>query len=560
MFISKHKRVLGDLLLIAAFAIVAMLPAYFRGLPSGNDQSQHFQFAWTVYNSVREGDLYPGFASETNHGAGDYGIRFYPPLTYYSLSFVFLLLQDWYFASLVAFTLAFFIGGVGMYLWVKETADRPQALTAALIYTLAPYHLNQIYNNFLLAEFFAMAIVPFCILYVTRVCTRGRLIDVLGLTIAYSLLMLTHLPMTIIVSISMGIYALALLRRPDAVATVAKLGAAVILPVVMTSFYWSRWLPELAWIQHAGPKYFSGQWTYTENYLMLPDQLIHFSEDTLNLWLADLMLFAIVLISVPSVIYLFSKRPDRSRYVWATFGVLFFAAFMTTPLSAFIWNAAGFLQKIQFPWRWLAIVSVFGAAFASAGVARACLELKNSRNILFPLGLGAIFVFFVFMAVFITKSSVFIPRDQITYQMKTMSESESCECWWPIWARRTAFTQIGPIDSGGRPANITRWDAGDKAFHIDAGDPLSVSVRSFYYPRWQATVNGADVPVEASESGTVSVPVPAAASDVHLLFREPDYVQVANIASAAAWLLVLVLTAFLLLKSRRVLSQPAILT
>src|SRR4051794_27937377 len=101
---STRTASLRHLLLIAAFAIVAMLPAYYYGIPSGNDQSQHFQFAETVYRSIVSGELYPHLGGDTNHGFGDVGLRFYPPLTYYVLSSAYIVTGDWYFACLVVFT------------------------------------------------------------------------------------------------------------------------------------------------------------------------------------------------------------------------------------------------------------------------------------------------------------------------------------------------------------------------------------------------------------------------------------------------------------------------
>ncbi|HEX3101731.1 MAG TPA: 6-pyruvoyl-tetrahydropterin synthase-related protein, partial [Pyrinomonadaceae bacterium] len=301
---SIHNKDLGNFVLIAAFAVIAMLPSYFGGIPIGNDQSQHYQFAWTVYDSVRSGDVYPSLAKETNRQFGDYGLRFYPPLTYYSLSLVYFIVQDWYFASLIAFTLVFFIGGLGIYLWARDELGPTPALIAALIYILAPYHLNQIYNNFLLAEFFAAAIIPFCFLYLTRLCRAGGWINALGLTIAYAALILTHLPTTILCSLTMGLYTLFLLRRSAVMTTATKLAASVMSALLMTSFYWSRWLPELQWIKHSTSKYFAATWDYSSNFLLRPSHFINFATDESNLWFADALLLVTLVIALPTAAYL----------------------------------------------------------------------------------------------------------------------------------------------------------------------------------------------------------------------------------------------------------------
>ena len=108
------------------------------------------------------------------------------------------------------------------------------------------------------------------------------------------------------------------------------------------------------------------------------------------------MLFATLAIAIPSIVYLIKYRHRLSAFHRAAAAGFFLAVFMTTPLSAPFWNYAGFLQKVQFPWRWLAIVSVFGAIFASTGISRAADAMKASKGILLPFALSLILVVFVF--------------------------------------------------------------------------------------------------------------------------------------------------------------------
>jgi hypothetical protein len=495
--------------------------------------------------------VYPSIAGETNRGLGDAGLRFYPPLTYYALAVSYMVIRDWYFASLLVFTLVFFIGGVGIYLWTSEEFESRQALTAAILYTFAPYHLNQLYNNALFAEFCAMAVVPYCFLFLTRVCRKNNLLNMFGLTIAYALLILTHLPLTILCSIAMAAYAILLLRKTDLAATVFKLLAAVVSAAAMTSFYWLRFLPELSWIVHSSPKYFSTTWDYRSNFLLLPDHFLNYGEDALNLWLADVFLVAMLLIAVPTCVCVLRNKAYRSKYIVALLSVLTLAVFMTTPLSAFIWNNIAFLQKVQFPWRWLAVVTAFGSVFASIGIIRATDAMKVSKSTLLSIGLGSIFVVYVFTAAFLIKGAVYTPHADLNRMMQTIPESQGCECWWPVWAKSMAFGQTDKVIATGRKVDVIAWSAANKQFHIDAGDPATATIRSFYYPHWQAEINGSTALVEPSEDGLISLSVPGIESNIRLTFREPGYVKAANITSTAAWIILLVFAATVLLKSHK---------
>ena len=546
-----HNTNLGHFILIGAFAIIAMMPSYFGGVPVANDQEQHYQFAWTIYDSVRAGDVYPSLSGETNHQYGDYGLRFYPPLTYYALSLVYFVVQDWYFTSLIAFTLVFLLGSIGIYLWARDELGPTQALIAALIYTLAPYHLNQIYNNFLLAEFFATAIIPFCFLFLTRLCRNGRWVNVVGLTIAYATLILTHLPLTILCSLAMGLYALLLLRKTDLVTTMVKLAISVLSALVMTSFYWSRWLPELQWIKHSTSKYFATTWDYSSNFLLRPSHFTNFADDASNLWFADAMLLVMLLTSLPTLIYLATRKLAMSRFMKAIAIVSAFAIIMTTPVSSFVWDNVSFLQKMQFPSRWLVVVSAFVSVFASAGIAKAAEAVNAGRHVLITVGLGIVLAIFFFAAVFVPKGAFFKPRGQLNQEMATISESEGCECWWPIWAERSAFSQTDKVVAMGRNVDISKWSAPDKRFKIDPGNAGIATIHAFYYPRWQAYVNGAPAEVNPTESGTISIAIPPESADVELKFREAPYLKGANNASISAWLIVFAFSVILLLKSRR---------
>ena len=352
-------------LLIASFAVIAMLPAYYNGVPNGNDQYQHFQFAWTIYDSVSRGDLYPSLAGETNHGFGEVGLRFYPQLTYYALSAGYFVTRDWYCASLLTFTIVFFVGGIGIYLWACEDLEPETALMATGLYTFVPYHLNQLYNNALFAEFFAMAVIPFCFLFLTRICRDGRWLSVLGLAFSYGLLVLTHLPLTIICSIAFGLYGMVLIRKASLWPTGIKLITAVTYSVLMTSFYWVRWLPELAWLKHSSHAYFSNIWNYGSNFLLLPSHFIGDGEDVENLWLADLFLVVMLLSVIPTLVFFVGNKRARTKSTIALLAGLTLSTFMTTPLSRFVWNNLLLLQKVQFPWRWLALVTAFGSVLGS---------------------------------------------------------------------------------------------------------------------------------------------------------------------------------------------------
>ncbi|HBR57394.1 MAG TPA: hypothetical protein DEA22_07975, partial [Blastocatellia bacterium] len=86
-------------LMIAAVSAAFALPILLWGVPSGNDMPQHFQFAQAFKENILYGVLHPGWAADPNSGLGDVGIRFYPPLAYYVLTFFFVITGSWQLAA-----------------------------------------------------------------------------------------------------------------------------------------------------------------------------------------------------------------------------------------------------------------------------------------------------------------------------------------------------------------------------------------------------------------------------------------------------------------------------
>ena len=160
--------------LIIAVCFAVIIPAILWGIPSNLDLTNHFRFALPFYDSIAAGDFYPGWLAESNAGYGDPSFRFYPPAFYYLLAASRFLIGNWYGATLVTFVVVSIVSGLGMYFWARSFMPAATASWAAAFYALAPYHVNQLYQATMLAEWAGSAVLPFVFGFVDRVCQRGR--------------------------------------------------------------------------------------------------------------------------------------------------------------------------------------------------------------------------------------------------------------------------------------------------------------------------------------------------------------------------------------------------
>src|SRR5215831_10982998 len=197
----------------AVVALSVVAPMIFWGVPSALDLSNHFRFALPFYEALKSGHWYPGWLAESNHGFGDASFRFYPPGLYYLLSLARAITAGWYPAVVMTFAILSVVGALGAYFWAREFTSSSVAMWAGILYAAAPYHVNQLYQALLLAEFAGAAVLPFAFLFTERVCRHRRAQDIAGLATSYALLVLTHLPLAVIGSIALAFYALLRLDR-----------------------------------------------------------------------------------------------------------------------------------------------------------------------------------------------------------------------------------------------------------------------------------------------------------------------------------------------------------
>ena len=179
---------------------------------------------------------------------------------------------------------------------------------ASVFYAIAPYHLNQLYQAFLLPEFAGAAVLSFVFLFVDRVCCRGATRDVAGLAISFAALVLTHLPLTVNAAIALPIYAFFRLESGKKWSTVLRLAFASILGLAASACYWTTMVAELKWIRadNIQPE---PAVNYRLNFL-----LSSFSPENLNVWWMNILLLSSLAMFWPALACFWSARRATSEF------------------------------------------------------------------------------------------------------------------------------------------------------------------------------------------------------------------------------------------------------
>jgi hypothetical protein len=220
---------------------------------------------------------------------------------------------------------------------------------------------------------------------------------------------------------------------------------------------------------------------------------------------------------------------------------------MTTSLSYPIWKILPPLQKIQFPWRWMSVVSMCGAIVAAASVHYLLKGNFLKKRIWSYPAVVLILILLLFDGLYIFHPGAFVPtaRDQFESDLRELPSKASFFCWWAIWSKQDALSIKEEVLAENREVAVTDWKPEEKSFVVSEGSPAKARIATFYYPRWKATVNDKPVDIEMDENGVMLIPLPAVKSTIKIFFQEPLAIKISSGFSIIVWLSILFAFLFL---------------
>ena len=559
-----------SMILVIFFGFLSISLIFIKGIPAGADFANHYRFAIPFYDELAQGNYFPGWLAESNNGFGDPRFRFYPPFLYYLLCLGKFLTSDWYASTLLVFTFFSIIGTLGTYLWARQTLSNQTAILAALIFAFIPYHLTQFYQASLLAEFAATALLPISFMFVERLSTKnylqkdGRIhksnlaFDVAGLSAIYSLIVVTHIPTTVVASLSLGVFALLLTNWKDNKKSLLFCALGIILGLISSYWFWLRMISELGWIQ-AGENVSSAYYDYRNNFLISPFALIN-----LNTWFGNLLLALTIGYLLPTFIFwhqIIRRKPLNEeilstlnqtedtqiskRKLIAGLLIVVISIFMTTELSRPVWAIIPKLKDIQFPYRWLMITSVAVCPIIAMSLVIWVKQIKTKG--LRPVFL-VLLLMFVGSVIYTIKElaieSDFLVRTEFIEKIESSRGARSFNDWLPKNAKE--LKDLNPLEgmanAGKREITILSWGSMKKTLVIGAGDEKIVRIRTYNYPLWQAYLvqNGQKTQIATNSEidGTLLVTIPPEKSEIEVVFAEPSRTIIAIWISIIGWLVI----------------------
>jgi hypothetical protein len=503
----------GAIVLVAG---VLSAPVLIAGFPQTHDGWVHSRWSTYFAQQFWAGEWYPRWLMALNGGLGSPAFFYYPPLPHWSATLLQPLVpgdpQSWG-ALGISCGLALTLSGLFAFGWLRRFLPLWVAAAAAISYMLVPYHLLvDLYTRSAFAEFWGMTWLPLVIACAHGV-GKGDRYSIPALAVAYALLVLSHLPTTLLFSLVPPAYVLVVAPSAQRRGALVRTVLGMALGTGLASVYL---VPALTLQPAASMNELTRLYLYDKYFLLGEFDFQNFDLGRGTKPMVFWAVLSMVAAGVCSALLAWGDwDAERRRHALFWCGVAAVCAFMMTPPSKLVWEALPTLQIVQFPSRFGTVLSVATAALVALGLTALKAGL-TSRRIALAQSLWALAVgwlYFTFLAAWpgfseqIDGGSNSLLRDVPEYR--------------PRWVQADLQSTLAKFKSEGDLTGkvafargegsvlVEQWKPRNNVLLITVPAASTVLVRQYYYPGWTARVNGEPHEVQISEpDGLVQLSLP----------------------------------------------------
>ncbi len=552
-FSSFVRRLDFGLIAALALCLFTLWPLLYRpGLPNGTDTLYHLYRVAEMDRSWSHGVLMPRWAEAFYFGYGSPLFQYYASLTYYFTSFL-MRITAFDPVNVLRLLTAFSMlsAGAGMYLFVRDEASKLAGILAAVVYVYSPYiFYTEPYARGVYPELLSFALFPFVMWFYGRLMRTGRAWTLILAALGSVALILTHnlmgLVLTGLLMAWLGWNFLAnILAKKTMGGNILALVTAI-LGVGLAAFFWIPVILE----QDAVPlSNLTGVALLDYRNFFVPlDKLLAVTPRSdagsingllhqLNLGVAQWVLALIGIVGTLAVYIRMRNVGAHGGAPSAYVQIAIFFTIMSTvliflmlPSAAFVWEAIRQLSTLQFPWRFL-------------GPAAFCLAVLAGMNALWierlPARIGGVLsAAFMIAPILLAMPTFYVPEwvntsvdtsvaayhqaEMSGLQMATTYSNEYLPINTHVMPDPTARLIADYAD--GYPVNKANFEILPPGVEIEplehgpqhdiwraqSDQPFTLEILTFYFPGWQAEIDGTPIAVRPSDPhGLITLDVPA---------------------------------------------------
>jgi len=556
-------------LVLLAFTLVVVQPLWQAQMLCTDDGFYHINKALVLEETLLAGHFPARWMPQMAWGYGYPHFNYYAPLASFGLIGLHQLGFTYPLAFHLLLSLCVWLAGVGMFRFVREWWGETAGLAAGVAYLTAPYFAFDIVIRGALAETVALIWPPWIFFFLHRALHAGPRSEFsLAAVLSLAGLLFTHNTSALAVAPFTGAYVLFLVWFPSSNGRgaggegerVASLwprlfhgGTLLALGLALAAGFWLPALGERNLVQSDRllvPPIF----TYYTNFLSVRELLAwpRFEDPLLVNPSPEKGLGAL---AVGLAALGFSANLVRRRHISVSiFFGFFLAAFalLTLPFSRLVWDTVPLIEFIQFPWRLLG-----PGAFCAAVLAGGCVQVWPKRSawvagalmLLLTYGhLGWWYARYCGPMEEITLART-VEYERATGTIGTTAKGEFLPTTVRVFPDDTSIADAlmrgeQPAYVSGLPENtplvIENADVLAYRATMTLTAPAQLVFKQFYFPGWQATLNGQAVAITPTpDFGFISVSVPVGVNTVAFNFGNTPLRTLGELVSWATALILL---------------------
>jgi len=431
---------------------------------------------------LEDGVLHPRWMSEANRGFGSAALMNYPPLGGYLVAASSLLTGDLVGAFHLVLLVMTALSGMAFYFCARSFAPPVASALAAALYVLAPYRMIDLHARFAFAEVCAFLWLPLLVKFLLDLRERPGLFAWTGLVLASTGLLFTHLLSAFMFLVVVGPVVLWTVVRDRNWKALGWLGLAAVATAAFSAAYL---LP--LWVERGltYTEYLTGAWwgDWRANFLFVDPTSVGAQASPIRPLVEMSFGYGLVVVAVAGFIALRKSDNLASSFMAASL----IATFLQLSISAVIWRLVPGMEILQFPWRFQTLLVLFSCLL----IARAAVQIPWGSGLLVGIAAASALLFAVVLWRGISFDVTAESLEQI--QISRLVFKEHIPRGVQDWER---FEQL-PLDGDGLLATnpeaeveILEWSSHRRRVDIAAVAPTEIVLRTFYYPGWNAKIDG----------------------------------------------------------------------
>jgi len=566
-------------LVLGALLLPALSRWWLTDLPGGPDQAVHVYRAVQLDWALTQGEWYPRWSADLVYGFGYPLFSVAGPGAQYLIVALHRLGLSFIDATLTAFALADLIGAGGAFVFGRALfGSRGGALTA-LAYAYSPYMLMSLQRG-ALPESLGLALLPWLLWSIWQLHSQPGAANIARTAALFGTLPYIHNPSTALAGgCAVGLIVVLTLTapRPERVPALLACGGALALGLAVSAWFWMPVVFEVSAI-HIERAYSPPVLDYHFHFLSIAELFAWpqpFDKNLIGVLVPRALGWPQIALAFVALAQWRAGDRRVRAVIWAAACAVVMLAALTLPSAVWAWDNVPGLRLIQFPVRLLGPASLMLALLAGrSALPDGAAAVAWRRNLQLPVAAAGLTLFalpwtYVRLDPQVSPNPTLSQIHDWERRTGTIGTTTAGE-YLPIWVTelpdpetlRAAYAVGSPVnrlDPASLPADarVLSQEAGytRQVVVIESPEAFSVVFNVFFYPGWQATVNGAAVELwPTTPTGLISLPVPAGRSTIVLTFGLPPVRQ----AAAAVSLLGVVglVALFGAERLRRITSKP----